>query len=210
MAEGRRLAVQGHQGPLHLGSDAADRRSQPDQERVHRADRHRGRDRDRPARAGSRQGHPGRPGPARHLRPLLSRPVLDGDLRAGHRRSRPVLQGQARSRDAGLRLGRLLAATGQGPRGLRRQVGRHSLRHPDLHHHVPQGHSRKARHQAADQLRRIHRRGEADHRSREGQWHLRHRPPGEVGPLLARMRLDRGGLGPWRRHLRRRQEVHGQ
>ena len=35
--------------------------------RVHRADRHRSRNRDRAARAGSRQGDAGRPGPARHL-----------------------------------------------------------------------------------------------------------------------------------------------
>ena len=57
----------GSEGSLHLGSNPADRRSQPDQERVHRADRHRSRNRNRSARAGSRQGHPGRPGPARHL-----------------------------------------------------------------------------------------------------------------------------------------------
>ena len=86
-------------------------------------------------------------------------------------------------------------AAGRRSRRLRRQVGRHSLRHPDLHHHVPQGHPREARHQAADDFRRIHRRGEGDHRSREGQWHLRHRPPGEVGSLLARMRLDRRRSG---------------
>ena len=70
------------------------------------------------------------------------------------RRSGAVLQGQARSRDAGLRLRRLLQAAGRRPRRLRRQVGRHSLRHPDLRHHVSQGHSREARHQAADQLSR--------------------------------------------------------
>ena len=80
--------VQGHQDPLHLGSDAADGRAQPDQERVHRPDRHRSRNRDRAARAGARQGDAGRPGPARHLRPLLSRPVLDRDLRARHASTR--------------------------------------------------------------------------------------------------------------------------
>ena len=36
----------------------------------------------------------------------------------GHGRSRAVLQGQARSRHAGLRLRRLLEAAGQGPRRL--------------------------------------------------------------------------------------------
>ena len=77
--------VQGHQDPLHLRSDAADRSSSTRfKDEFTNGDRHRGRGRDRAARAGARQGDAGRAGPARHLRPLLSRPVLDRDLRAGH------------------------------------------------------------------------------------------------------------------------------
>jgi hypothetical protein len=50
-----------------------------------------------------------------------------------------VLQGQAGPGDAGLRLRRLLEGPRRGSCRVRRQVGRHSLRHPDLHHHVPPG-----------------------------------------------------------------------
>ena len=99
MAEGGRQQIQGHQDPLHFRSDAADRRAQPDQEGVHRPDRHRGRDRDRAARAGARQGHAGCPGPARHLRPLLSRPVMGRDVRAGlHRSDRSTTRTSPNSR----------------------------------------------------------------------------------------------------------------
>ncbi len=41
-----------------------------------------------------------------------------------------------------------------------------------------------------------------DQRGGEGQRHLRHRPAGQVRPLFAGMRLDPGGVGPWRLDLR--------
>ena len=106
--------VQGHEDPLHLGGDPAHHRRQPARQgRVHRQHRHRGRDRDRAAGAGAAEGHGRRPGPARRLRPLLSRPVLDVALHQRHRRSARALRPQARPGAAGLRLGRLLQAPGR-------------------------------------------------------------------------------------------------
>ena len=52
--------------------------------------------------------------------------------------------------------------------------------------------------------------GEADHRGREGQRHVRHRPPGQVRPLLAELRLDPDGVERWRLDLRLGQEVQRQ
>ena len=56
----------------------------------------------------------------------------------------------------------------------------------------------------------IHRRDQEDHRSGEGQRHVRHRPPGQVGSLFAELRLDPDGVERRRLDLRRRQEVQGQ
>ena len=63
-----------------------------------------------------------------------------------------LYQLEAGPRHAGLRLGRLLRAAGRRPREVRRQAGRRSVRHPDLHADVSPGPAGEARHRGADQL----------------------------------------------------------
>ena len=154
MAEGCGRPVQGHQDPLHLGSNPADRRSRQAQERVHRADRHRSRNRDRAARAGSRQGDAGRAGPARHLRPLLSRPVLGCDLRPGHHRSGASTTRTSRTWPC--RASTSTTSPSRWSTGLAVYEGKWvgiPFDIPIFIADVPQGHPREARHRGPDHLR---------------------------------------------------------
>ena len=123
----------------------------------------------------------------------------------------PVLQGQAGPGHAGLRLRRLLQAAGRRVLPSTRASGSafpSTSRSSSLMYRkdILEKHGIAV----ADHLRRIHRGDQEDHRGREGQRHLRHRPPGQVGPLLAELRLDPDGVERRRLDLRRRQEVHGQ
>ena len=117
-----------------LGVDAAVGGAQPDQEGVHRPDRHRGRGRDRAAGAGARQGDAGRAGPARLLRPLLSRPVLDLDLPARTASIRwPYYKDKPELAMPDFDWDDFSKPLVDKSRHGRRQVDGHPLRHPDLH-----------------------------------------------------------------------------
>ena len=67
-----------------------------------------------------------------------------GDLRQDIVDPRAYYKTKQGTRDAGLRLGRLLQAAGRRHRDVQRQAVRHPLRHPDLHPDVPQGPVRQA------------------------------------------------------------------
>ena len=176
--------------------------------RVHQGDRHRGRGRDRAARAGARRRR------RRTCRASSAPTTSIISTSPGWRRSprtsvdpQGLLRREQGARHAGLRLGRLLQAPRRRHRDVRGQDVRRALRHPDLHPDVPQGPLRQAQDRRAEDDERVHGGGEGADRGREGQRHLRHDLPGQVRPLLARMRLDRLRLGPWRLDLQQGQEV---
>ena len=189
--------------------DAADHRRQPDRQgRVHRRHRHQGRDRDRAARAGAAEGHARRAGPARHLRPLLPRPVLDGDLRPGH--GRPAARSTSRKPE--------LAMPGfdwdDFSKPLVDGISMYEGKMVGIPFDIPifilmyrKDLLRQARHQGADHHGRVHGGGEGRRRGRARQRHLRHHRPAQVGPLLAELRLDRLAVGAGRLGLRQGQDV---
>ena len=128
-----------------------------------------------------------------------------------HRSARQYYKDKPESGDAEFRLGRLLQAAGRRPRHVQRQVGRHSLRHSDLHPDVSQGHAREARIKVPTDLDEFIGGGPGRSpkpRRRNGIFGTGLQA--KSGHYSLECDWTACGVGPWRLDLRQGQEVHRQ
>ena len=145
---------------------------------------------------------------SRLLRPLLSRPVLDGDLPQD-----TVIRATTRTS----RISRCRASTSTILQGLVKGLAVYEGKWVGIPFDIPifitmyrQDLLDKHKLPFPKTVEEFTNAAKAIYRSREGQRHLRHRPPGQVGSLFAELRLDPDGVERRRLDLRRRQEVQGQ